>query len=176
MSCGSPALLSPQPTIGIVVAAVPSPVTVQRGRQLMTSPSPIGTAEGKVLPVNFQVVTQSLKQSPKHPQNISASPVGDRMARHGTRYAQILPKPSATSAITLRSPPHPAYHQQPHKNCDANPSRQLGERGEDDGHRSGSQQQQQQHNRASCLGGCEYNRCFGRVHAVPRCVLNCLSV
>lgn len=26
--CGSPALLSPQPTIGIVVAAVPSPVTV----------------------------------------------------------------------------------------------------------------------------------------------------
>lgn len=27
--CGSPALLSPQPTIGIVVAAVPSPVTVR---------------------------------------------------------------------------------------------------------------------------------------------------
>lgn len=26
--CGSPALLSPQPTIGIMVAAVPSPVTV----------------------------------------------------------------------------------------------------------------------------------------------------
>lgn len=26
--CGSPALLSPQPTIGIVVATVPSPVTV----------------------------------------------------------------------------------------------------------------------------------------------------
>lgn len=26
--CGSPALLSPQPTIGIVVAAVPSPVPV----------------------------------------------------------------------------------------------------------------------------------------------------
>ncbi|CAG5957872.1 unnamed protein product [Menidia menidia] len=103
--CGSPALLSPQPTIGIVVAAVPSPVTVQRSRQLMTSPSPVGTAEGKVLPVNFQVVTQSLKQSPKTPQNISASPVGDRLARHGTRYAQILPKPSATSAITLRSPP-----------------------------------------------------------------------
>uniref|UniRef100_H3D865 Regulatory factor X7 n=1 Tax=Tetraodon nigroviridis TaxID=99883 RepID=H3D865_TETNG len=102
--CGSPALLSPQPTIGIVVAAVPSPVTVQR-RQLMTSPSPVGAAEGKVLPVNFQVVTQSLKQSPKTPQNISASPVSDRLARHGTRYAQILPKPSATSAITLRSPP-----------------------------------------------------------------------
>ncbi|RVE71705.1 hypothetical protein OJAV_G00054520 [Oryzias javanicus] len=103
--CGSPALLSPQPTIGIVVAAVPSPVTVQRNRQLMTSPSPVGTAEGKVLPVNFQVVTQSLKQSPKTPQNIPASPVSDRLARHGTRYAQILPKPSATSAITLRSPP-----------------------------------------------------------------------
>lgn len=29
--CGSPALLSPQPTIGIVVAAVPSPVTVRTG-------------------------------------------------------------------------------------------------------------------------------------------------
>lgn len=27
--CGSPALLSPQPTIGIVVAAVPSPITVR---------------------------------------------------------------------------------------------------------------------------------------------------
>ncbi|XP_038872910.1 DNA-binding protein RFX7-like [Salvelinus namaycush] len=106
--CGSPALLSPQPTIGIVVAAVPSPITVQRSRQLMTSPSPVGSAEGKVMPtVNFQVVThtQSLthRQSPKAPQNISASPVGDRLARH--RYPQILPKPSATGAITLRSPP-----------------------------------------------------------------------
>lgn len=29
--CGSPALLSPQPTIGIVVAAVPSPITVSSG-------------------------------------------------------------------------------------------------------------------------------------------------
>lgn len=28
LPCGSPALLSPQPTIGIVVAAVPSPITV----------------------------------------------------------------------------------------------------------------------------------------------------
>ncbi len=69
----------------------------------MTSPSPVGAAEGKVVPVNFQVVTQSVKQSPKTPQNISASPVGDRLARH--RYAQILPKPSVTSAIALRSPP-----------------------------------------------------------------------
>ncbi|KAJ8002552.1 hypothetical protein DPEC_G00160090 [Dallia pectoralis] len=106
--CGSPALISPQPTIGIVVAAVPSPITVQRSRQLMTSPSPVGSAEGKVLPtVNFQVVTHSQsmthRQSPKTPQNISASPVGDRLARH--RYPQILPKPSATGAITLRSPP-----------------------------------------------------------------------
>ncbi|XP_052322998.1 uncharacterized protein LOC118377898 [Oncorhynchus keta] len=106
--CGSPALLSPQPTIGIVVATVPSPITVQRSRQLMTSPSLVGSAEGKVMPtVNFQVVThaQSLthRQSPKTPQNISASPVGDRLARH--RYPQILPKPSATGAITLRSPP-----------------------------------------------------------------------
>ncbi len=76
---------------------------VQRNRQLMTSPSPVGAAEGKVVPVNFQVVTQPVKQSPKTPQNIPASPVGDRLARH--RYAQILPKPSVTSAIALRSPP-----------------------------------------------------------------------
>ncbi|XP_010878521.2 DNA-binding protein RFX7 [Esox lucius] len=104
ITCRSPALLSPQPTIGIVVAAVPSPITVQRSRQLM-SPSPVGTSEGKVLPVNFQVVTQSMQpvKCPKTPQNIPASPVGDRSARH--RYAQILPKPSSTSAITLRSPP-----------------------------------------------------------------------
>ncbi|XP_072527889.1 DNA-binding protein RFX7 [Salminus brasiliensis] len=105
--CGSPALLSPQPTIGIVVAAVPSPITVQRSRQLMSpSPVPIATAESKVLPVNFQVVTQAVqpvKQCPKTPQNVPASPVGDRSARH--RYAQILPKPPTTSAITLRSPP-----------------------------------------------------------------------
>uniref|UniRef100_A0A671LQT2 DNA-binding protein RFX7-like n=1 Tax=Sinocyclocheilus anshuiensis TaxID=1608454 RepID=A0A671LQT2_9TELE len=103
LTTGSPAILSPQPTIGIVVTAVPSPITVQRNRQLMTSPSPVGAAEGKVVPVNFQVVTQPVKQSPKTPQNFPASPVGDRLARH--RYAQILPKPSATSAIALRSPP-----------------------------------------------------------------------
>ncbi|XP_076855293.1 DNA-binding protein RFX7 isoform X1 [Brachyhypopomus gauderio] len=94
--CGSPALLSPQPTIGIVV---------QRSQQLMSpSPVPIATAESKVLPVNFQVVTQAMqpvKQCPKTPQNVPMSPVGDRSARH--RYAQILPKP-ATSGITLRSP------------------------------------------------------------------------
>ncbi|XP_026793552.3 DNA-binding protein RFX7 isoform X2 [Pangasianodon hypophthalmus] len=105
--CGSPALLSPQPTIGIVVATVPSPVTVQRSRQLMSpSPVPVATAESKVLPVNFQVVTQSVQpvnRCPKTPQNVPASPVGDRPARH--RYAQILPKPATTSAITLRSPP-----------------------------------------------------------------------
>ncbi|XP_073764811.1 DNA-binding protein RFX7 [Danio rerio] len=103
--CGSPALLSPQP-IGIVVAAVSSPITVQRSRQLMSpSPVPMASADSKVLPVNFQVVTQSVqpvKQSPKAPHNISASPVSDRSARH--RYAQILPKPSASSGITLRSP------------------------------------------------------------------------
>ncbi|KAG7315049.1 hypothetical protein KOW79_021137 [Hemibagrus wyckioides] len=105
--CGSPALLSPQPTIGIVVAAVPSPVTVQRSRQLMSpSPVPVAAAESKVLPVNFQVVTQSVQpvnRCPKTPQNVPASPVGDRPARH--RYAQILPKPATTSTITLRSPP-----------------------------------------------------------------------
>ncbi|XP_052011103.1 DNA-binding protein RFX7-like [Xyrauchen texanus] len=100
--CGSPALLSPQP-IGIVVAAVSSPITVQRSRQLMSpSPVPVVASESKVLPVNFQVVTQPVKQCPKTPQNFSASPVHDRSARQ--RYAQILPKPSASSGITLRSP------------------------------------------------------------------------
>lgn len=70
------------------------------------SPVPVATAEGKVLPVNFQVVTQAVQpvnRCPKTPQNVPASPVGDRPARH--RYAQILPKPAATSTITLRSPP-----------------------------------------------------------------------
>lgn len=69
------------------------------------SPSPVGTVESKVLPINFQMVTQPvqpLKQSPKTLQNILSSPVGERTARQ--RYAQILPKPSATTAITLRSP------------------------------------------------------------------------
>lgn len=103
--CGSPALLSPQP-IGIVVAAVSSPITVQRSRQLMSpSPVPFASADSKVLPVNFQVVTQSVqpvKQCPRTPQNVSASPVSDRLARH--RYAQILPKPSSSSGLTLRSP------------------------------------------------------------------------
>ncbi|XP_053573482.1 DNA-binding protein RFX7 [Bombina bombina] len=101
---GSPAILSPQP-IGIVVAAVPSPITVQRTRQLVTSPSPVGHSDGKVLPLNVQVVTQhmqSVKQSPKTPQNVPASPVGDRSARH--RYPQILPKPASSSALTIRSP------------------------------------------------------------------------
>ncbi|XP_077084981.1 DNA-binding protein RFX7 isoform X1 [Siphateles boraxobius] len=103
--CRSPALLSPQP-IGIVVAAVSSPITVQRSKQLTSpSPLPMAVADSKVLPVNFQVVTQSVqpvKQCPKMPHNIPASPVSDRSARQ--RYAQILPKPSASSGITLRSP------------------------------------------------------------------------
>ncbi|XP_029354276.1 DNA-binding protein RFX7-like [Echeneis naucrates] len=102
--CGSPTSPSTQTPIGIVVAAVPSPITVQRSRPLM-SPSPGGTMESKVLPVNFQMVTQSVqpvKHSPKTPQNILASPLGERTARQ--RYAQILPKPSTTTAITLRSP------------------------------------------------------------------------
>ncbi|KAM9366747.1 DNA-binding protein RFX7 [Symphorus nematophorus] len=102
--CASPAPPSPQPAIGIVVAAVPSPITVQRSRQLM-SPSPMGPVENKVLPINFQMVTQpvqAVRQSPKTPQNILPSPVGERTARQ--RYPQILPKPSATTAITLRSP------------------------------------------------------------------------
>ena len=77
---------------------------VQRSRQLM-SPSPVGTVESKVLPINFQMVPQpvpAVKQSPKPAQNILSSPAGERTPRQ--RYAQILPKPSATTAITLRSP------------------------------------------------------------------------
>ncbi|KFW66655.1 DNA-binding protein RFX7 [Pygoscelis adeliae] len=104
ISNGSPAILSPPP-IGIVVAAVPSPIPVPRTRQLVTSPSPMGASDSKVLPLNVQVVTQhmqSVKQSPKTPQNVPASPVGDRSARH--RYPQILPKPANTSALTIRSP------------------------------------------------------------------------
>uniref|UniRef100_A0A3Q3IBX2 RFX-type winged-helix domain-containing protein n=1 Tax=Monopterus albus TaxID=43700 RepID=A0A3Q3IBX2_MONAL len=102
--CGSPTPPSPQPTIGIVVAAVPSPITVQRSRQLM-SPTPGGTVESKVLPINFQMVTQPVQpvmHSPRTPQNIMSSPVGERTTRQ--RYAQILPKPLASTAITLRSP------------------------------------------------------------------------
>ncbi|NXY01157.1 RFX7 protein, partial [Pteruthius melanotis] len=104
ISNGSPAILSPPP-IGIVVAAVPSPIPMPRTRQLVTSPSPMGSSDSKVLPLNVQVVTQhmqSVKQPPKTPQNVPASPVGDRSARH--RYPQILPKPANTSALTIRSP------------------------------------------------------------------------
>ncbi|KAM9861184.1 DNA-binding protein RFX7-like [Aulostomus maculatus] len=98
--CVSPVPLSPQPTIGIMVTAVSSPITVQRSKQLM-SPSPMGTGESRVLPINFQMVTQPLR-SPKPTQNIIASPVGERTARQ--RYAQILPKPAASTPITLCSP------------------------------------------------------------------------
>ncbi|KAG7230495.1 hypothetical protein INR49_024604, partial [Caranx melampygus] len=73
-----------------------------RGADSSCLPSPVGSMESKVLPINFQMVTQPVKQSPKTPQNILASPAGERTARQ--RYAQILPKPSATTAITLRSP------------------------------------------------------------------------
>ena len=61
--------------------------------------------ESKMVPINFQMVTQpvqAVKHSPQTSQNILASPTGERTARQ--RYAQILPKPSATTAITLRSP------------------------------------------------------------------------
>uniref|UniRef100_A0A3P9QK47 Regulatory factor X7a n=1 Tax=Poecilia reticulata TaxID=8081 RepID=A0A3P9QK47_POERE len=104
VTCSSPSPPSPQPTIGIVVAAVPSPITVQKSGQLL-SPSPVAAVESKVLPINFQMVSQPVqvvKQSPKPAQNNLASPVGERPVRQ--RYAQILPKPSATSGIAMRSP------------------------------------------------------------------------
>ncbi|XP_061820088.1 DNA-binding protein RFX7-like [Nerophis lumbriciformis] len=98
--CGSPISPSPQPTIGIVVASVPRPVTAQQSSQLM-SPSPVGAGESKVLPINFQVVTQSV-QPQKQPIKPLQSPVGERLARQ--RYPQILPKPATTTAIALCSP------------------------------------------------------------------------
>lgn len=65
----------------------------------------MGTGESKVLPINFQMVSQPVqppKQIPKPTQSILASPVGERTARQ--RYAQILPKPAATTTMALRSP------------------------------------------------------------------------
>ncbi|XP_061526599.1 DNA-binding protein RFX7-like [Phycodurus eques] len=102
--CCSPVSLSPQPTIGIVVTAVPRPTATQQSPQLMSA-SPAGTEESKVLPINFQVVTQPVqpvKQPSKTSQNILPSHVGERTARQ--RYPQILPKPAATTAIALCSP------------------------------------------------------------------------
>lgn len=69
------------------------------------SQSPVGTVESKVLPISFQMVSQPVqvvKQSPKPPQSNQTSPAGERTVRQ--RYAQILPKPSATSGIPMRSP------------------------------------------------------------------------
>lgn len=100
--CNSPTTPSPQPALGIVVATVPSPIMTQRYRQLL-SPSPVPTVESKMLPVNFQMVTKpitAVKQSLKTPQNVVSSPAGS--ARQ--RYAQILPKPLATTTFTLHSP------------------------------------------------------------------------
>ncbi|XP_035992276.1 DNA-binding protein RFX7-like [Fundulus heteroclitus] len=104
VACGSPSPPSPQPAIGIVVAAVPSPITLQKSGQLMSS-SPVGTVESKVLPINFQMVSQTVQvvnQSPKPAPSNLTSPAGERPVRQ--RYAQILPKPSATSGIAMRSP------------------------------------------------------------------------
>ncbi|XP_077569876.1 DNA-binding protein RFX7-like [Stigmatopora nigra] len=95
---------SPQPTISIVVTAVSRPVTTQQSSQLMC-PSPAGNTETKVLPINFQVLTQPvqpLKQPPRTLQNVLPSPVAERTPR--PRYPQILPKPAMTKAIALCSP------------------------------------------------------------------------
>lgn len=100
--CNNPTTPSPQPPLGIVVAAVPNPIMAQTCSQLI-SPSPGATMEGKVLPLNFHMVTQSMsnvKQSLKSTPNAVFSPAGS--ARQ--RYPQILPKPLSTSAIALRSP------------------------------------------------------------------------
>ncbi|XP_034045727.1 DNA-binding protein RFX7-like [Thalassophryne amazonica] len=97
----SPTSQSSPPTISIVVAAVPSPITVQRSRQLMPS-SPVATGESKVLPINFQMLTQTVRQSPRNAQNIVTCPSGERTLRQ--RYPQILPKPSSTAAMGLCSP------------------------------------------------------------------------
>ncbi|XP_024150914.1 DNA-binding protein RFX7 [Oryzias melastigma] len=101
VSSSSPTAPSPQPAIGIVVASVPSPITVQRSSQLM-SPSPVATMENKVLPINFQMVSQPVQAIKQSPKPMLSSPAGERTARQ--RYAQILPKPSVTTSISLRSP------------------------------------------------------------------------
>ncbi|MEQ2210474.1 hypothetical protein XENOCAPTIV_013974 [Xenoophorus captivus] len=78
--------------------------SVQKSGQLMST-TPTGTVESKVLPINFQMVSQPVqvvKQSPKAAQSNLTSPAGERPVRQ--RYAQILPKPTATSGITMRSP------------------------------------------------------------------------
>lgn len=78
---------------------------VQPNAAQFVSSSPGGMVENKMLPINIQMVTQpvqALKQGPPPAQNILSSPSAERSARQ--RYAQILPKPSATTAITLRSP------------------------------------------------------------------------
>lgn len=102
MLCNDPTTPSPQPTLGIVVAAVPSPIMTQKCGQLI-SQSTSASVESKVLPVNFHMVTQSIstvKQSLKSSQNVISSPaVSTRQ-----RYPQILPKPLSTSAIALCSP------------------------------------------------------------------------
>lgn len=80
-------------------------VQVQQNAAQFISSSPGGMVENKMLPINIQMVTQpvqALKQGPPPAQNILSSPSAERSARQ--RYAQILPKPSATTAITLRSP------------------------------------------------------------------------
>lgn len=79
-------------------------VQVQRSGQLI-SHSPVGVVENKVLPINFHMLTQpvqAVKQKPQVHQNILAGAASERTARQ--RYAQILPKPLATTAITLSSP------------------------------------------------------------------------
>lgn len=77
---------------------------VQRSGQLI-SHSPVGVVENKVLPINFHMLTQPVqpvKQKPQVHQNILAGAASERTARQ--RYAQILPKPLTTTAITLSSP------------------------------------------------------------------------
>uniref|UniRef100_A0A3P9KFR1 Regulatory factor X7 n=1 Tax=Oryzias latipes TaxID=8090 RepID=A0A3P9KFR1_ORYLA len=101
VACSSPTPQSPQPAISSVVASVPSPITVQRSSQLM-SPSPVATMESKVLPINFQMVPQPVQAITQSPKPLLTSPAGERTARQ--RYAQILPKPSVTTSISLHSP------------------------------------------------------------------------
>lgn len=78
---------------------------VQQNTPQLISSNPSGMVEKNMLPINIQMMAQpvqTLKQGPPSGQNILISPSAERCARQ--RYAQILPKPSATTAITLRSP------------------------------------------------------------------------
>uniref|UniRef100_H3CVA5 Regulatory factor X7a n=1 Tax=Tetraodon nigroviridis TaxID=99883 RepID=H3CVA5_TETNG len=103
--CTSPSAPSPQPTIGIMVAAVPSPIPVQQNSPQLISSAPSGIVDKKMLPVNFQLMTQpvqALKPGPPSAQNLLVGPSAEAAAPDSVRSDPA--QPSAAAAITLHSP------------------------------------------------------------------------